>query len=121
MILLDISVWIDHLRHGEPPLIEFLAEGQVLVHSFVVAEIALGSLARRDNVIAILKALPQAPVALHEEVMAVIEDERLYGLGIGHVDVHLLASARLADALLWTRDRRLRAAAEQLGVAADQE
>lgn len=121
MILLDTSVWIDHLRHGEPRLVAFLAEGQVLVHSFVVAEVALGSLARRDSVIAILKALPQAPVALHDEVMALIETERLHGLGIGHVDVHLLASARLAGAMLWTRDRRLRAAAAQLGVAADEE
>lgn len=118
MILLDTSVWIDHLRQGEPRLVELLAKGEVLVHPFVVAEVALGSLARRDSVIAILEALPQAPVALHEEVMALIEDERLYGLGIGHVDVHLLASARLAGAALWTRDRRLNAAAERLGVAA---
>lgn len=119
MILLDISVWIDHLRHGEPRLIEFLADGQVLVHPFVVAEIALGSLTRRAVVIEVLEALPQAPIALHHEVMTLIEDERLYGLGIGYIDVHLLASARLSGAPLWTRDRRLHAAADRLGVAAE--
>jgi len=121
MILLDSSVWIDHLRHGEPRLVEFLADGHVLVHPFVVAEIALGSLARRNSVIGILEALPRAPVALHEEAMALIEGERLYGLGIGYIDVHLLACARLAGAPLWTRDRRLRVAAEQLGVAAEED
>ena len=68
--------------------------------------------------IEVLEALPQGPVAQHDEVMALIERERLYGLGIGYVDVHLLASARLAQAVLWTRDRRLNAVAERLGVAA---
>ncbi len=118
MILLDSSVWIDHLRHGEPRLVAFLAEDRALVHPFVIAEIALGSLAQRDSVIEILEALPRAPVALHHEVMTMIEGERLFGLGIGYIDVHLLASARLADAVLWTRDRRLNAVAERLGIAA---
>lgn len=118
MILLDSSIWIDHLRHNEPRVVELLTDGQVLVHPFVVAEIALGSLTRRAVVIEVLEALPQAAIALHHEVMALIEDERLFGLGIGYIDVHLLASARLAGAPLWTRDRRLNAAAERLGVAA---
>lgn len=120
MILLDTSIWIDHLRHDEPRVVELLTDGQVLAHPFVVAEIALGSLARRSVVIEVLEALPQAPIALHREVMALIEGERLSGLGIGYIDVHLLASARLAGAKLWTRDRRLHAAAERLGVAADE-
>jgi predicted nucleic acid-binding protein len=118
MILSDTSVWIDHLRRGEPQLVRLLADGQVLVHPFVVAEIALGSLARRDSVIGILESLPRGPVALHEEVMTLIEEEQLYGLGIGYIDVHLVASARLAGARLWTRDKRLRAVADRLGVAA---
>jgi hypothetical protein len=119
MILLDSSIWIDHLRRVETRVVEFLADGQVLVHPFVVAEVALGSLARRDVVIEVLEALPQAPIALHHEVMTLIEYERLFGLGIGYIDVHLLASARLSGAPLWTRDRRLHAAADRLGVAAE--
>ncbi|RXT46281.1 VapC toxin family PIN domain ribonuclease [Bosea sp. Tri-44] len=119
MILLDASVWIDHLRRSEPRLVGMLSEGDILIHPFVTAEVALGSIARRDTVIAVLDALPQAPVATHGEVMRLIEHERLHGLGIGYVDAHLLASARLADAGLWSRDRRLLAAAERLGVAAE--
>ncbi|MCV9940852.1 type II toxin-antitoxin system VapC family toxin [Boseaceae bacterium BT-24-1] len=120
MTLIDASVWIDHLRYGEPRLVEFLSDDQVVVHPFVVGEIALGSLTRRDVVIDVLEALPHAPVARHEEVMALIEHERLYGLGIGYVDVHLLASARLAGTAVWTRDRRLRDAAERLSVAVEE-
>lgn len=121
MILLDASVWIDHLRRSESRLIELLSDEQILIHPFVTAEVALGSIARRDAVIEVLESLPQAPVATHEEAMELIERRRFHGLGIGYVDIHLLASARLAGAGLWTRDRRLRAAAEQLGVAAGED
>jgi predicted nucleic acid-binding protein len=118
VILLDTSVWIDHMRRSEPRLVAALSEEGVLIHPFVTAEVALGSIARRDAVIAVLDALPQAPVATPGEVMRLIEHERLHGLGIGYVDAHLLASARLAGAAIWTRDRRLQAAGERLGVAA---
>ena len=117
MILADTSVWIDHLRRSEARLVALLSDNQVLMHPFVVGEIALGSLARRGAVIEILEELPQVAVATHGEVMALVERERLNGLGIGYVDVHLLASARLAGAGLWTRDQRLLSAAEKLGLA----
>ncbi|AMJ61848.1 type II toxin-antitoxin system VapC family toxin [Bosea sp. PAMC 26642] len=118
MILLDASVWIDHLRRREPRLEQLLSDRRVLMHPFVVAEVALGSIARRAAMIGLLESFPQAAVATHEEVLALIEGKKLYGLGIGYVDVHLLASARLADARLWTRDRRLRAAADLLRLSA---
>ena len=118
MILADTSVWIDHLRRSEGRLVALLLDNQVLMHPFVVGEIALGSLARRGAVIEILENLPQAAVATHGEAMALVELERLHGLGIGYVDIHLLASARLAGASLWSRDQRLRSAAERLGLVA---
>jgi predicted nucleic acid-binding protein len=118
VILLDASVWIDHLRRREPRLDQLLSDGRVLMHPFVVGEVALGSIARRATVIGLLESFPQAPVATHEEVLALIEGQKLHGLGIGYVDVHLLASARLVDSLLWTRDRRLRAAADLLRLSA---
>ncbi|WP_332693858.1 type II toxin-antitoxin system VapC family toxin [Bosea sp. (in: a-proteobacteria)] len=118
MIIPDTSIWIDHLRRSEERLIELLSGEQVLMHPFVTGEIALGSIARRSAVIEVLESLPQAPVAAHGEAMALIERERLHGLGVGYVDVHLLASARLAGASLWSRDQRLWSAAEKLGLAA---
>lgn len=118
MILLDASVWIDHLRSSESHLVQLLTDGRILMHPFVIGEVALGSIAQRAIVIDVLENFPRAPVATHEEVLSLIEHEHLHGLGIGYVDVHLLASARLAGALLWTRDRRLRAAADRLGLSA---
>lgn len=118
MIIADTSIWIDHLRRSEAWLGALLSGGQVLMHPFVIGEIALGAIARRSAVIEILENLPQASIATHGEVMALVEQERLHGLGVGYVDVHLLASARLAGAGLWTRDQRLLSAAERLGLAA---
>ncbi len=88
------------------------------MHPFVIGEIALGSLARREATIVLLSKQDEAPVATLPEVLRLIERERLHGLGIGYVDAHLLASARLADATLWTRDKRLDLAAGRLGVRA---
>lgn len=119
MILVDTSVWIDHLRQGDQGLVEALETGQVLVHPFVVGELACGNLANRVEVLNLLQALPPAQVASHEEVLAFIERRRLMGRGIGYVDVHLLASVALdgAATLLWTRDRRLAAVAADLALA----
>jgi predicted nucleic acid-binding protein len=119
VILVDTSVWVDHLRAGDATLADLLNRGQVLGHPWVAGELALGQLAQRDVVLRLLAGLPQAVVATAPEVAAFIETHRLYGLGIGYVDVHLLAAARLTgDARLWTRDGRLAAAAERLAVAA---
>lgn len=120
MIIVDTSVWIDHLKSGDAVLADLLGTGRVLAHSFVTGELALGSLQQRKTVLESLRDLPQAIVASDDEVMMLIEREQLYGLGIGFVDAHLLAAARLsAGALLWTRDRRLRQAATQLGLSAN--
>lgn len=119
MILVDTSVWVDHLRRAEEMLTDLLDREQVLTHPFVIGELALGHLRQRDAVLEALQDLHQAMVARDEEVLRAIEHERLFGLGLGYVDVHLLASVRLTpDASLWTRDRHLLAAAERLSLAA---
>jgi predicted nucleic acid-binding protein len=119
VIVVDTSVWIDHLKSVDTVLADLLGTGRVLAHSFVTGELALGSLRQRRMVLESLRDLPQATVASDDEVMMLIEREKLYGLGIGFVDAHLLAAVRLTPgALLWTRDRRLRQAATQLGLSA---
>jgi predicted nucleic acid-binding protein len=113
--LVDTSVWVDHLRRADECLSNLLEQGQVAMHPFVVGEIACGSLADR-SVIELLLELPSATVADDEEVLQFIEGRSLHGNGIGFVDVHLLASAALGHGMkLWTRDKRLRAAAQRLG------
>ena len=117
MILVDTSVWIDHLRRSNEGLVEALEQGNVLVHPFVVGELACGNLANREEVLMLLQALPDARLASDEEVLRFIERRRLMGRGIGYVDAHLLASVALGgDVALWTRDRRLAAAAVDLGL-----
>lgn len=117
MILADTSVWIDHLRRDDPELASLLASGQVLGHPWVVGELALGSLARRHEVLALLDQLPRAALATADEVRGLVERADLAGRGIGYVDAQLLASTMLTPgARLWTRDRRLAAAAADLGL-----
>lgn len=117
MILVDTSVWIDHLRAGEAELARLLETGLVATHPLVVGELAMGNLRVRDTVLGLLRALPRAVVATDEEVLAFITRHRIFGIGIGYADAHLLASTQLtAGASLWTRDRRLRAAAGRLGI-----
>ncbi|WP_066527191.1 type II toxin-antitoxin system VapC family toxin [Sphingobium sp. EP60837] len=119
MILVDTSVWIDHFRHDDPALARSLDQRQVLSHPFVIGELALGSLRQRDLILEALRGLPSALVAHDDEVHAFIDRHRLFGLGIGYIDAHLLAATCLTpDACFWTRDKRLRAAASQLGVGA---
>lgn len=117
MILVDTSVWIDHLRRGEPELIRLLSQSQVLCHPMVVGEIACGNLKSRSVVLALLADLPCASVASEAEVLSFIQAQSLFGLGMGYVDVHLCASAKLNGVQLWTRDKRLREATSRLGLA----
>ena len=118
MILVDSSIWIDHLRANDQELTALLNRGQVLVHGFVVGELALGNLHRRGEILRLLGELPQAVVATESEVLHFIDANRLHGLGICYIDAHLLASTRLsADARLWTRDKRLHAVAVKLSLA----
>lgn len=119
MILVDSSIWIDHLRSGDATLRALLEAGQVLTHAFVIGELALGSLRQRKRILQSLDDLPQALPARDDEVMAFIENHNLAGKGIGYVDAHLLAAARLNAVPLWTRDKRLRAIAEKLKLAAE--
>ena len=118
MILVDTSVWVDHLRRGDAELAGLLERGQVLMHPYVVGEIACGSLADREVTLDLLRELPMAAVAEPDEALGFIELRGLHGQGIGYVDVHLLASTALnAGSTLWTRDKRLRDAAHALGCA----
>jgi predicted nucleic acid-binding protein len=108
------SIWIDHLRSSSLQLAALLNKSQVFVHPFVIGEIALGHLKRRQQVLNALSGLPQAEIATDPEVLSFIEFADLTGKGVGYLDVHLLASAKLSGALLWTRDKRLASAAEKL-------
>ena len=118
MILVDTSVWVDHLRVGDATLAALLEQGDVFVHPFVIGELACGNLRQRHDVLGLLGRLPQTTVARDEEVLHLIERHALMGRGIGYVDAHLLAATLLtAPARLWTRDRRLRGVADSLGLA----
>ncbi len=122
MILVDTSIWIDHLnRQTEPALNQLLMNEDVLMHRFIYGEIALGSLKNRAQSLALLRDLHVIQMATDSEVAAMIEWEKLYSCGIGYVDIHLLVAARLANEVskvsLWTRDKRLLAQAQRLGVA----
>ena len=122
MILVDTSVWIDHLRSGEPLLVAGLEGGRVMMHPFVLGELACGNLANRSEVLELLGGLPAAPTATDPEALEFIERRALMGRGIGYLDVHLLASIVLSDdARLWTRDRRLAAVATELDLAFSEE
>lgn len=118
MILVDTSVWIDHLREGSPALAEALEHARVLMHPFVLGELACGNLKNRSEVLELLDELPKAPTATDPEALSFIEGRALMGRGIGYLDVHLLVSVLLAGSVrLWTKDKRLAAVAAELGVA----
>ena len=119
MIVVDTSVWINHLRAADERLTALLDAGEVLAHPFVIGELALGNLKPRDAIMRELRDLPQAIVAENEHVLNLIEHGVLFGRGIGYVDAHLIAAVRLTpEGKLWTHDQRLQAVAAELGVAA---
>jgi predicted nucleic acid-binding protein len=118
MILVDTSVWVDHLRAGDERLMALLDGGEVLGHPFVIGELALGNLQGRDAFLRALRRLPQAAVVADAEVLRLIDRQALFGRGIGYVDAHLLAAARLTSgSKLWTHDRNLQTVAAELDVA----
>jgi predicted nucleic acid-binding protein len=120
VILVDTSIWIDHLRSGNPDLIGLLGRRRVLGHSWVTGELALGQLSGRREILTLLGNLPQATIASASEIMTLIENRHLHGLGIGFVDAQLLASTVLTTgASLWTSDKRLRAAATELAISGE--
>ncbi|MBL0924152.1 MAG: type II toxin-antitoxin system VapC family toxin [Sphingomonadaceae bacterium] len=119
MIIVDANIWVDHLRgHHEPVLDELVLSHEAAMHPHVLGEIALGSFANRDAVLTRLQRLPVPYVAREGHVRYMIDEHQLYSTGIGYSDAHLIASARLSpDGYLWTRDKRLHAQADRLGVA----
>ena len=117
MILVDTSVWVNHLRRGNEELQGLLYESKVLCQPFVTGELACGSLKHRQEILALLRSLPQAQVAESEEVLRLVEDARLFGRGIGWVDAHLLPATLLSRTLIWTLDRQLASAAKVLWVS----
>ena len=119
MILVDTSVWIDHIDRSEPILVNLLLHDRVRIHPYVIGEISLGSLRDRSTVLRALNDLPRVPIATPDEVFYLIEQQQLFSRGIGYVDVSLLASARLEPGVtIWTRDKRLKIIADELALSA---
>ena len=119
MILVDTSVWIDHIDRSEPILVNLLLHDRVRIHPYVIGEISLGSLRDRSTVLRALNDLPRVPIATPDEVFYLIEQQQLVSRGIGYVDVSLLASARLEPGVtIWTRDKRLKIIADELALSA---
>ena len=119
MILADTSVWIEHFRSGNQELHQRLSQGQIVIHPFIIAELALGSLKARSRTLALLDLLPHVRVAQLNEIRTLIEARHLYGLGIGLTDAHLIASVLInPPTRLWTKDKQLRKTAEALGIHA---
>ncbi len=107
MTLVDTSVWIDHFRHGDSLLQDMLINAEVLIHPFIIGELACGNLARRGEILEYLESLPLITVVTHDEAMQMINSRKLYGKGLGFIDMHLIASSLIDHAGFWTKDRRL--------------
>jgi predicted nucleic acid-binding protein len=116
MILVDTSVWIDHFHSSDEDLKELLLSGQVCIHPYVLGELSCGNISNRKEVLSLLKALPGIDFVLDEEVFMFIEERKLYGKGLGFVDIHLLASAIIFQVPVWTRDKILKRIAGELGI-----
>ena len=116
MVLVDTSVWVRHLREGDPDLEQLLNSGEVMCHPYIVGELACGNLNNRHEVLLLLQLLPPATLANHEEILQFIEENQLMGKGLGYIDVHLSASAVLTGVQMWSYDRRLNEANKRLGI-----
>ncbi len=116
MILVDTSVWVRHLREGDPLLGQLLNNGEVMCHTFIVGELACGNLKNKEEIFSCLQFLPRATEAKHEEVLQFIEQNHLMGKGIGYIDMHLSASAALTGVKVWSYDKRFIEANERLGI-----
>jgi predicted nucleic acid-binding protein len=117
MVLVDTSIWVAHLRHGNRKLETLLIDAEVMCHPFIIGELACGNLRNRNQILSLLKVLPLAPTIELDEFLFFVEQNRLMGVGIGFVDIHLLASTRLSEIPLWTADKCLESAANKLGLA----
>ena len=104
MVIVDTSIWVDHLRTGNKHLEKLLFDAEVICHEFIIGELACGNLKNRSEILTLLQALPHAPTIDHQEFLHFIDMHQLMGRGIGLVDIHLLASAQLANVSIWTAD-----------------
>ena len=116
MILVDTSIWIDHLIHSDVDLYDLLMINKVCIHPFIIGEIACGNLRNRSEILNLLNALPKVQIATDEEVLILLENKKLYGLGLGYIDMHLIASAFLNNVKLFTRDKILIRVAKNLNI-----
>ena len=116
MILVDTSIWIDHLTKSDDDLIALLKLGKVCIHPFIIGELSCGNISNRSEILSLLKALPRVEPALENEVFTLIENKKLFGIGLGYIDVHLLTSALIHNVKLWTRDKNLNKSAIKLTV-----
>jgi len=117
MVLVDTSVWVSHFQEGSPQFEALLMKGRVVCHPFIIGELACGNLKNRKEILSLLEALPAATIADHKEVLYFIEQHQLMGIGLGYVDVYLLASAHLSRIRFWTRDKKLMEAAVKLNAS----
>ena len=117
MVIVDTSTWITHLRQGIRQLAKLLMDAEVMCHPFIIGELACGNLKNRNEIISLLQSLPMAPTIEFDEFLFFIDRNHLMAKGVGFVDIHLLASAQLAGVPLWTGDKRLKSAADQLDLA----
>ena len=116
MILVDTSVWIDHFHHSDEDLKELLLSNQVCTHPFILGELSCGNISNRKEVLSLLRTLKSIDLVLDEEVFIFIENRKLFGKGLGFIDIHLLVSALIHHVPIWTRDKSLKRVAEELGI-----
>lgn len=116
-VLVDTSIWISHFRNGNAQLQDLLMEGKAACHPFIIGELACGNLKNRQEILALLEALPKTTLAEHEEVLYYIELHQLMGKGLGYIDTHLLASTQLSGMSLWTLDKNLKDSADELNLS----
>jgi len=117
MVLVDTSIWVDHLRKGRRHLEKLLLNAEVVCHAYIIGELACGNLKNRSEILTLLQSLPVIPIIDLDEYLYFIDRNLLYGFGIGFVDIHLLASAKLIDIPIWAADKKLREAAINLNVS----
>ena len=117
MILVDTSVWIDHFHHSDEDLKELLMSNKVCIHPFILGELSCGNIANRQEVLSLLRTLRTINLVLEEEVLILIEERKLFGKGLGFIDIHLLASALIHHVPIWTRDKSLKQVAGELGIS----
>jgi predicted nucleic acid-binding protein len=114
MVIVDTSIWVEHLRIGNTHLEELLLDAEVMCHEFIIGELACGNLKNRNEILSLLQSLPHSPTIDHQEFLYFIDKHRLMGRGAGFVDIHLLASAQITNLPIWTADKRLKKTAEEL-------